>query len=121
MSLSSGGGDYAIDWGTLALVRPDVISVPQALAFTGFAYLYMCICFYLLFAGLILLYTLAYDLWDVASHSDVASEEDAHEVRPESNAWYIPLHSFRDHGCNLHEVTKLLFNIERNEYPTLAG
>lgn len=80
VSLSSGGGDYAIDWGTLALVRPDVISVPQALAFTGFAYLYMCICFYLLFAGLILLYTLAYDLWDIASHSDVASEEDAHEV-----------------------------------------
>ena len=80
VSLSSGGGDYAIDWGTLALVRPDVISVPQALAFTGFAYLYMCICFYLLFAGLILLYTLAYDLWDIASHSDVASEEDTHEV-----------------------------------------
>lgn len=79
-SLTSGGGDYAIDWGTLALVRPDVISVPQALGFTGLAYLYMCLCFYLFFVGLILLYTLAYDLWDIARHSEHASEKETHDV-----------------------------------------
>lgn len=79
-SLTSGGGDYAIDWGTLALVRPDVISVPQALGFTGLAYLYMCLCFYLFFVGLILLYTLAYDLWDIARYSEHASEKDTHDV-----------------------------------------
>ena len=65
MPLLSGGGDYAIDWGTLALTAPDVIAIPTAIAFTGLAYLYMCLCFYLFFAGLILLYTLIFDLWKI--------------------------------------------------------
>jgi hypothetical protein len=55
--LLTGGGNYATDWGKLAIVRPEVISVPQEIVFTGLAYLYMSICFYLFFAGLILLYT----------------------------------------------------------------
>lgn len=61
--LVNGGGEYAIDWGSLATVRPDIISVPEAVMFTGIAYLYMAICFYIFFAGLILLYTIAYDFW----------------------------------------------------------
>ena len=72
--LTGGGGDYATDWGTLALIRPDVISVQQAIAFTGLAYLYMSLCFYLFFAGLILLYTLVYDVWEIGSQSDIASQ-----------------------------------------------
>lgn len=63
--LLQGGGDYAIDWGSLAIIRPDIISVPQTAAFTGLAYLYMAFCFYLLFAGLILLYTVAHDYWEL--------------------------------------------------------
>lgn len=63
--LLRGGGNYAIDWGSLAIVRPDLQSVPQAAAFTGLAYLYMCLCFYLLFAGLILLYTVTHDYWEL--------------------------------------------------------
>ncbi|WP_425516107.1 RcgA family putative transporter [Rhizobium laguerreae] len=51
--LVKGGGNYAIDWGKLALVRPEVISVPMEIVFTAFAYLYMCLCFYLFFVGLI--------------------------------------------------------------------
>jgi hypothetical protein len=39
------------------------------IAFTGFAYLYMCLCFYLLFVGLILLYTLVHDLWEIEPRS----------------------------------------------------
>ncbi|MCO5073818.1 MAG: hypothetical protein M9944_21705 [Rhizobiaceae bacterium] len=62
MPLMNGGGDYATDWGSLAIVRPEVISVPQAVVFTGLAYLYMCLCFYLFFVGLILLYTVIEDL-----------------------------------------------------------
>ena len=58
--------DYAIDWGSIGISHPDVISVPQAAAFTGVAYLYMCLCFYLFFVGLILLYTLAHDYWEIA-------------------------------------------------------
>lgn len=59
--LLKGGGAYAIDWGKIATVRPDVISVQEAILFTGLAYLYMAICFYLFFSGLILLYTIVYD------------------------------------------------------------
>lgn len=61
--LMRGGGNYAVDWGKLALLRPDVISVPEAILFTGIAYLYMAICFYVFFAGLILLSTIAFDFW----------------------------------------------------------
>lgn len=72
--LLEGGGNYAIDWGKIAIVRPEVISVPVAVAFTGFAYLYMCLCFYLFFAGLILLYTVAYDLSRIRRDSEECSE-----------------------------------------------
>ncbi|WP_457578712.1 RcgA family putative transporter [Ensifer adhaerens] len=63
--LVNGGGNYAMDWGKFALVRPEVISVPEAVLFTGIAYLYMSICFYVFFIGLILLYTVVYDFWRV--------------------------------------------------------
>jgi hypothetical protein len=35
----------------------------MTIAFTAVAYLYMCICFYLFFVGLILLHTVVHDLW----------------------------------------------------------
>lgn len=63
--LMKGGGNYAMDWGKIALVRPEVISVPETVVFTGLAYLYMCLVFYLFFAGLILLYTVVHDLWRI--------------------------------------------------------
>lgn len=83
--LLNGGGNYAIDWGKIAIVRPEVISVPVAVAFTGFAYLYMCLCFYLFFAGLILLYTVAYDLSKIRRKSKDLSDmhdrpDEFHEV-----------------------------------------
>ncbi|SPJ22508.1 hypothetical protein PAA8504_00302 [Palleronia abyssalis] len=59
--------DRTTDWGSLATTRPDAISVPQAAAFTGVAYLYMCLSMYLLFVGLIFLYTLAQDFTDLIS------------------------------------------------------
>lgn len=60
--LLEGSADYATSWGTLASVRPDVVSVPVSIAFTALAYLYMSLCFYLFFAGLILLHTMVHDL-----------------------------------------------------------
>ncbi len=57
----TGNGSYAIDWGSKALVRPDEIGVVQQVAFSGAAYLYMSVCFYLFVAGLILLTTLVDD------------------------------------------------------------
>lgn len=73
--LINGGGNYAIDWGKLALVRPEVVSVPITIVFTALAYLYMCLCFYLLFAGLILLHTIVHDLWKSEEGSNMRPEE----------------------------------------------
>ncbi|MBJ3764630.1 hypothetical protein ILP92_18000 [Maribius pontilimi] len=68
--LLQGGGQYAADWGSLAIVRPDMISVPQAIAFTGLAYLFMCLCFYIFFVGLILLFTITHDFWEIEKETE---------------------------------------------------
>ncbi|WP_431523386.1 RcgA family putative transporter [Mesorhizobium captivum] len=76
LPLMKGGGNYATDWGKLAIVRPELISVPEEVVFTGLAYLYMCLCFYLFFVGLILLYTVVHDLWTIARASESGPEAD---------------------------------------------
>ncbi|KAB2694570.1 hypothetical protein F9K79_19770 [Ochrobactrum sp. Kaboul] len=68
--LLSGDDKYAVDWGTVGLIRPELISIPEEIIFTGFAYLYMSVCFYLFFAGLILLYSVVHDLWRMSQTSD---------------------------------------------------
>lgn len=77
-------GNYAVEWARLAIVRPDIISVAEAIVFTGLAYLYMGLCFFLFFAGLILLCTLAYDFCELARQttdwSNRASHCDIHEI-----------------------------------------
>ncbi|WP_247997932.1 RcgA family putative transporter [Brucella tritici] len=60
--LIDGGGNYATDWGTIAIVRPEIVTRPAAIIFTAFAYLYMSLSFYLFFAGLILIYSVINDL-----------------------------------------------------------
>ena len=42
----------------------------MSIVFTALAYLYMSLCFYLFFAGLILLYTMAHDLWRITEDSE---------------------------------------------------
>ncbi|WP_064710366.1 RcgA family putative transporter [Rhizobium bangladeshense] len=83
--LIKGGGNYAVDWGKLAIVRPEIISVWEEVVFTGIAYLYMCLCFYLFFVGLILLYTVVYDLWKVGetlkNQQKVDDQQEISEVR----------------------------------------
>lgn len=69
--LLSGQNDYATDWGSLALIRPEVVSVPESIAFTALTYLYMSLCFYALFVGLILLYTIIYDCAKLADSLNV--------------------------------------------------
>ncbi len=82
--LIQGGGDYAIDWGSLAIIRPDIVSVLQEVTLTGFAYLYMCLCFYLYFVGLILLYTVTHDFHEIGRVSKykkgVELQIDNHEI-----------------------------------------
>ena len=57
--------DYAIDWGNLVIVRPEEIGIFQQVAFTGVAYAYMAVCFYIFYAGLILISSLSEDFRDV--------------------------------------------------------
>ncbi len=63
--LLKGGGSDATSWGSIALVRPELVSVQMSIVFTALAYLYMCLCFYVFFAGLILLHTMVHDLWRI--------------------------------------------------------
>jgi len=69
--LLTGEAGHAPDWGSIALTRPDIISIGQEAFFTGAAYLYMCVCFYIFFVALILLYTLTYDLWHIDQTSGI--------------------------------------------------
>lgn len=60
-----------IDWGLVTLVRPDVIGIDEAIAFTGLAYAYMSISFYLMVGGLILLWTIVHDFWEITDGSGI--------------------------------------------------
>ncbi|MEM7675416.1 MAG: hypothetical protein AAF449_05370 [Myxococcota bacterium] len=80
LPLLRGDGDFATDWGSLAIIRPDIISVPEAIAFTGFAYLYMCVTFYLFFAALILLYVVAQDFGTIRSTNQAVSDDARQDV-----------------------------------------
>ncbi|MBY6120412.1 hypothetical protein KUV64_14860 [Mameliella alba] len=71
-------GDYAIDWGAVAIVHPEIVSVPASILFTGLAYLYMSLCFFLFFAGLILVYTLAHDLSEICGAVDYRQSAERH-------------------------------------------
>lgn len=56
-----GRANYTTDWGSLAIEHPEVISVIEAIIFTGAAYLAMCLFFFGFYATLILLVTMAQD------------------------------------------------------------
>ncbi|MAM41212.1 MAG: hypothetical protein CL949_22515 [Erythrobacter sp.] len=56
-----GDGTFAVDWGSLAFVLPGEFGIFQQAAFTGAAYFYMSLCFYLFIAGLVLLSNLVDD------------------------------------------------------------
>jgi hypothetical protein len=79
--LLKGGGDYATSWGTVANVQPDLISAPMEIVFTGLAYLYMSLCFYLFFAGLILLHAIIHDHWRIEDRLKPQGEEDCPKGR----------------------------------------
>lgn len=84
LPLITPGGNYAMDWSKLTLVRPEIISVPMTVFFTALAYLYMCICFYVYFSGLILLHTVVHDFWKIRegskSQPGMQSEGEVNEV-----------------------------------------
>ena len=61
LPLLAGKANYTTDWGSLALEHPEVITVNEAIVFTGAAYFAMCLFFFAFYAVLILLVTMAQD------------------------------------------------------------
>jgi hypothetical protein len=85
--LMQGVNNDDIDWGSVAIVQPDAITTMEAIAFTGAAYAYMSVSFYLMGGGLILLWTLIHDFWGMtdgangAGRSGPSDEVDAVGLR----------------------------------------
>jgi hypothetical protein len=78
--LMRGADSDDIDWGSVAIVRPDVITTTEAMVFTGLAYLYMSMSFYLMVGGLILLWTLVQDFWEMTRGADADAPSASDEV-----------------------------------------
>mgnify|MGYP001627809541 CR=1 FL=1 len=73
--LNGDPGAWAINWGRLAIVRPDLISATSAIAFSGLVFLYNGITAYLFFAGLIFLHLMKHDYLDLVKGLDARSGE----------------------------------------------
>lgn len=69
LPLLTGEANYTTDWGSLALEHPEVISVPEAIVFTGLAYLAMCLFYFGFYAVLILLYLMCQDFEEFSSQT----------------------------------------------------
>ncbi|CAN7641215.1 RcgA family putative transporter [Brucella pseudogrignonensis] len=93
MPLIKGGGNYATDWGTVAIVRPEIVTIPVAIFFTALAYLYMSLSFYLFFAGLILLYSVINDFWKIRGAAKSRTLLDAGDLS--DTGFWIMLWVFR--------------------------
>lgn len=87
-------GNLMVDWNLMAIVRPEIISVPEATVVSMLAFLYTAAICFLFLTGLVLMYTLA---------------QDFHEICREPG-----LYSSHDHQSKIGEVgSKLLSNIFR--------
>lgn len=87
-------GNLMMDWNLMAIVRPEVISVPEATVLSMLAFLYTAAICFLFLTGLVLMYTLAQDFYEICSEPD--------------------LHSNGVHQTKIGEVgTKLLCSIYR--------
>ncbi|MFG6526430.1 MULTISPECIES: RcgA family putative transporter [unclassified Sulfitobacter] len=64
--LTGDAGSWPVDWGRIAIVRPDLISVPSAIGFSGLVFLYNGFAAYFFFAGHILLHLMKHDYLDLA-------------------------------------------------------
>jgi hypothetical protein len=85
----------------------------------------MCLCFYLFFAGLILLYTVLHDLWKIGKKSKTRPEVDcrsrAQRSRTQGDAGNFSVYCFGDSDRHMHEGPKLLPDVGRREYCGLVG
>ncbi|KIC51555.1 hypothetical protein [Tateyamaria sp. ANG-S1] len=56
-----------IDWGRIAIVSPEIASVPETIVFTGLVWLYMGCCTYLYFMGLVVIYLITQDFFEISN------------------------------------------------------
>lgn len=63
--LSGDTGGWPVNWGRIAVVRPDLVSPTSAIAFSGIVFIYNGLTAYLFFAGLVFLLLLRYDFEDL--------------------------------------------------------
>ena len=64
--LNGDTGSWPVDWGRIAIVRPELISVPSAIGFSGLVFLYNGFAAYFFFTGHILLHLMKHDYLDLA-------------------------------------------------------
>lgn len=64
--LNGEAGQLMIDWNLVAVVRPEIVSVPESIIMSGLAFFYTASCTYLYYSGLILLVCLVQDFTKVA-------------------------------------------------------
>lgn len=64
--LTGDAGSWPVEWGRIAVVRPDLISVPSAIGFSGLVFLYNGFAAYFFFAGLIILHLMKHDYLHLA-------------------------------------------------------
>ncbi|MFC4670747.1 RcgA family putative transporter [Seohaeicola nanhaiensis] len=75
-------GRLMVDWNVMAIVRPAVMSVPEAIAVSMLAFLYTAVICYLFLTGLIFLCTLATDFFEICGSGALAEARDRrHEAR----------------------------------------
>jgi hypothetical protein len=64
--LNGDTGSWPVDWGRIAIVQPELISVPSAIGFSGLVFLYNGFAAYFFFTGHILLHLMKHDYLDLA-------------------------------------------------------
>lgn len=74
--------DHMLDWNLMAIVRPEVISVPEATVLSMLAFLYTASICFLFLTGLVLLFTLAADFYEIsASHKKYENKDQQFKVQ----------------------------------------
>ncbi|MEL6465756.1 MAG: hypothetical protein AAFQ58_12385 [Pseudomonadota bacterium] len=68
--LTGDPGNLMMDWTLLALVRPEVISVPKAIVISMLAFIYTALICYLFLIGLLLINSISHDVYMVAVGSE---------------------------------------------------
>ncbi len=107
--VTGNAGSWAVDWGRIAIFRPDLISVPSAIVYSGLVFLQNAFGSYLFFAGLIILYTLTDDFVDFAKRlAHDGTEEQRRDLARISNSLMVGI--FR--CCSLGLMITILMKLQ---------